>query len=223
MGSVLDKVVPNPFTKKDGSLVNPYLNYQGLLDSDKVNDRAKEYIQKATGLTPTEKPSAVTKIENMSYSPTSPSVEVGKRIADTSSYNNNAAKGQCVWYARGRAKEKLGVDPGALGNANQMWYNAKAEAKLSPSVDNIKPNTLLSFGRGTSAGGQNYGHVIYIEDVVGDTVYYTEGGSGYYKNGTDGVVKTATRQGILNGVNSSGARIGSNAIGLIDMTKYMKG
>ena len=145
---------------------------------------------------------------------------VGKRIANTASYNNDAAKGQCVWYVRGRAKEKLGKDTGAIGNANEMYYGAKASARLAPTVENIKPNTILSYQYGSGSLGQKYGHVIFIEDVVGDTVYYTEGGSGYYKNGTDGVVKTGTRQQILSGVNSAGARIGSNAIGLIDLSKY---
>lgn len=145
---------------------------------------------------------------------------VGKRVANTASYNNNAAKGQCVWYVRGRASEKLGKDPGAIGNANEMYYNAKADAKLSATTSNIKPNIIVSYGKGTSSAGAKYGHVIYIEDVVGDTVYYTEGGSGYYKNGTDGVIKTATREGILKGVNSSGSRMGSNVIGFIDLNKY---
>ncbi len=145
---------------------------------------------------------------------------VGQRIANTASYNNDAAKGQCVWYVRGRAKEKLGKDTGAIGNANEMYYGAKASARLAPTVENIKPNTILSYQYGSGSLGQKYGHVIFIEDVVGDTVYYTEGGSGYYKNGTDGVVKTGTRQQILNGINSAGSRIGSNAIGLIDLSKY---
>ena len=145
---------------------------------------------------------------------------VGKRIANTATYNNSAAKGQCVWYVRGRASEKLGKTVGALGNANQMWYNAKDSAKLSATKDNIKPNTIVSYSKGVTSAGQKYGHVIFIEDVVGDTVYYTEGGSSYYKNGTDGVVKTATKEGILNGVNTSGGRMGSGIIGLIDLSKY---
>ena len=145
---------------------------------------------------------------------------VGKKIANTSTYNNSAAVGQCVWYVRGRAKEKLGKEPGAIGNGNEMWYNAKDSAKLPATAENLKADTILSYKYGTSSAGQKYGHVIYIEDVVGDTVYYTEGGSGYYQSGTDGVVKTATRQQILNGVNSSGARIGSNPVGLIDLSKY---
>lgn len=146
------------------------------------------------------------------------SLKVGSRIANTATYSNSAAKGQCVWYVRGRAQEKLGVKTNSMGNANEMWYNA-GKAKVSASVDNIKPNMIVSYKYGTTEGGKKYGHVIYIEDVVGDTVYYTEGGSGYYKNGTDGVVKTATKQGILKGVNTNGKSMGSNVIGFIDVTK----
>lgn len=155
-------------------------------------------------------------------STTTGKLKAGSKVADIShsGYNNSAAKGQCVWYAKGRASEKLGVTLGSMGNGNEMWYNAKPEARLAATIENLKPNTLLSFKKGTSQAGQTAGHVIYIEDVVGDTVYYTEGGSGYYKNGTVGVVKTASRSDILNGVNSQGGRIGSGAIGLIDLSKY---
>jgi surface antigen len=125
-----------------------------------------------------------------------------------------------VWYVRGRAQEKLGITLGSMGNGNQMYTNAKKDAQLAPTVDNLKPDLIVSYGKGTSSAGQKYGHVIYIEDVVGDTVYYTEGGSGYYKNGTDGVVKTATRQGILDGVNSNGSRMGSEIKGFVDVSKY---
>jgi hypothetical protein len=34
------------------------------------------------------------------------------------------------------------------------------------------------------------------------------------------VIKTATREGILKGVNTSGSRMGSNVIGFIDLNKY---
>lgn len=42
----------NPFLKSDGSLVNPLLNYQKLLDNPNISSKAKSYIQSATGLTP---------------------------------------------------------------------------------------------------------------------------------------------------------------------------
>ena len=144
---------------------------------------------------------------------------VGQRITDTSKFNNDAAKGQCVWYVRGRAAEKLGVDPGALGHAKDVWYNAPSDKKVSATADNLRPNMIVSYASGPGTAAQ-YGHVIYIEDVVGDTVYYTEGGSTYYNKGTDGVVKTATRDGILNGKNNNGGTIGANVVGFIDLSKY---
>lgn len=142
--------------------------------------------------------------------------KVGTKIADVSGYNNSAAKGQCVWYVRGRMKQKFGKETGALGNGNQMWYNAKKSAKLAPTEANIKPNTIASYKTGLSAAGKKYGHVIYIEDVVGDTVYYTEGGSYYYNNGTIGTLKKASKKEILNG----SPKFGYGLIGFIDAENY---
>lgn len=240
----------NPFLKRNGELVNPFINYQKLLDNPKVNNTVKSYIQKATGLTPklvvptvekqltqeatdtsaTSTPKKTTP-KGTATNPTTTTKtnsvgtgafkdRVGQRITDTSKYSNGAAKGQCVWYVLGRASERNGKNITIGGNGNTMYYNAKEESKLSATPENLKGNTLLSYNKGTSNAGQKYGHVIFIEDVVGDTVYYTEGGSGYYKNGTDGVVKTATKEQILQGVNSAGSRIGSEPVGLIDLSKY---
>lgn len=43
----------NPFLDKNGNLFNPYINYQKALDSNAVSDKAKSFIQQATGLAPT--------------------------------------------------------------------------------------------------------------------------------------------------------------------------
>lgn len=141
------------------------------------------------------------------------SIKTGVKVANTKNYNNNAAYGQCVWYVRGRMKEKTGKDFGALGNANEVWYNAPKNSKLPASYESIKPNTVASYKTGSS--GSKYGHVIYIEAVDGDNVYYTEGGSGYHKNGTDGILKRTTKKDILNGTGG----YGSGLIGLIDISK----
>lgn len=44
----------NPFLNKNGELLNPYIDYQKILDNSRVNRKVKDYIQSATGLTPTE-------------------------------------------------------------------------------------------------------------------------------------------------------------------------
>lgn len=43
----------NPFLDKNGNVFNKYIDYQKLLDSPKVTQKAKEFISQATGLTPT--------------------------------------------------------------------------------------------------------------------------------------------------------------------------
>lgn len=137
---------------------------------------------------------------------------IGTVVANTSNYNNNAAPGQCVWYVRGRAVEKTGKDTGAIGNGNEMALNCNEEAKLAPSMDNLKEDVILSYRYGTSSAGQKYGHVIYIEGVNGDTVYYTECKSGGKAAGT---VKSATKEELFNGT----AGCGREVVGLIDVNK----
>lgn len=44
----------NPFLDKKGELINPYINYQKVLDNSEVTQKAKDYIQKATGITPAQ-------------------------------------------------------------------------------------------------------------------------------------------------------------------------
>ena len=45
----------NPFLDSSGNLVNKYIDYQKLLDSDKTNDKVKKFISQATGLEQTKK------------------------------------------------------------------------------------------------------------------------------------------------------------------------
>jgi len=49
----------NPFLDKDGNLLNKYIDYQGVLDNPNVATKAKDFIQKATGLSPTAQPATV--------------------------------------------------------------------------------------------------------------------------------------------------------------------
>ena len=74
----------------------------------------------------------------------------------------------------------------------------------------------MTYKVGTSEAGQTAGHVIYIEDVVGDTVYYTEGGYG----NSNGVVKKSTKDNIMKGLSGNNSTIGTYINGIIDVTKY---
>ncbi len=52
----------NPFVR-NGQLLNPYINYQAVLDNPSVTSKAKDFITQATGLTPT-----ANEPQNTSYS-----------------------------------------------------------------------------------------------------------------------------------------------------------
>ncbi len=95
---------------------------------------------------------------------------LGKRLADfknTKIYNsNNGIIAQCVWYVRCRALEKCGINTGITGNAN-TWYNQAKSKKLKLSPIPIS-NSIACFSNG------EYGHVIFIENVSDNTVFYTE-------------------------------------------------
>ncbi len=132
-------------------------------------------------------------------------------------FNNDADAGQCVWYARGRAYEIAGANVPALGNANQIYANAKDSAKLDPTVANIRQDIFVCYQVGTSATGQTAGHVIYIEGVDGNIVYYTENKSGGMPAGT---LKWTTAENLLKGKSGNGATIGTDCIGFVDVTKY---
>ncbi|APF28654.1 CHAP domain protein [Clostridium sporogenes] len=119
---------------------------------------------------------------------------------NSSAYNSNniftqcGFKGQCTWFTYGRVLEKLNMKlPSQFyGNAIDWWYS------------NIRSNTF-SYGSEPQAnsivvwsgGSKGYGHVGFVEKVVGDTIYYNEGNverRGYY----DGYVKTISKQAIKN-------------------------
>ena len=141
--------------------------------------------------------------------------KVGSVVANTSSsgYNNSSYYGQCVWYVRGRAAEKLGVKTKPLGNGNEIYYNAKDSAKITADINNIRGDTLACYKVGTSKAGQTAGHVIYIEAVDGDNVYYTECKSGGKAAGT---LKVTSKENLMQGIGQNGSRIGTGLEGFVD-------
>ncbi len=96
--------------------------------------------------------------------------QLGKRIANVYNYPKGTSYiGECVWYVRGRASEKLGVNTGITGNGCQ-WY-AGAKARGISTGWSVKSNSIACF-RATKTN--SYGHVIFVEEVIGNNVYYTE-------------------------------------------------
>lgn len=187
------------------------------IDKLSISDYAKSRMYDAFGWGDSEKalkgvPWNYVPSQNLS---TELDKKLGQDISAKSTYNNNAAYGQCVWYARGRADEKLGKYLPSMGNANEMYQNAKKNSQVEASPDNLRGDMLVTYRTGSSSLGLKYGHVIYIEAVDGDDVYYTEGGN--YKMA--GTLRKATRQQIMDG-KTNDRNLGKNVIGFIDVTKY---
>ena len=121
---------------------------------------------------------------------------VGKRIIDLNYYHSIKgyypykkrldSKGnmQCVGYAYARLEEKLGLSPdfnsgaGAKDIPNKAPNGAirtsasgqkyKIEVYKNDGGSHITANSFVSFGPGNS----KYGHVIYVEEVINNIVYY---------------------------------------------------
>lgn len=81
-------------------------------------------------------------------------------------------KGQCTWFTYGRTLEKLDVKlPNAFyGNAVEWWYD-NITKNVFPYGEEPKANSIAVW----SGGNLGYGHVAFVENVEGDTVYFNEG------------------------------------------------
>ena len=87
----------------------------------------------------------------------------------------NGQGGECTWYCWGRAYEKLGVKlpwfSGDSGNAKNWGTSA---FKAGYTVDTTPAaNTIM-----VSTGG-TWGHVMFVEKIVNNTAYITEGNYTY--------------------------------------------
>ena len=80
-------------------------------------------------------------------------------------------KGECTWYAWGRAYEKTGIQLGYRGNANS-W--------ISQAVSTPRANSVVVWTGGHS------GHVAFVEAYDGNTIYISEYNRVYhqYSEGT---------------------------------------
>lgn len=122
---------------------------------------------------------------------------VGKRLADFSTAAYNAdnplinSKGQCVWYCWGRAYEKTGIRLNTINSAN-TWFD-KLNTKGAVIVKDPYSPRVNSIA--VSLKGDK-GHVMFVEDVIGDTVYYTEANYELDNklDSRDGILKAVSKQ-----------------------------
>lgn len=155
----------NPFLKKDGSLVNPHLNYQTLLNNPNISQTAKKYISQATGLSPTEKttasptPTSATPTKTSTtttQSDVTPNNVVSEPTKTESTSIVDAAKKYMgtpyVWG--GESMEEGGMD------CSGFVYNALKDAGYN-------------VGRTTAQGYRKLGQVVSKADMqAGDLIFY---------------------------------------------------
>lgn len=151
------QAVINPFLDKNGNLFNPYINYQDALDSNAVSGKAKQFIQQATGLSPTQ---AVYSSADNAAVPASSDYS-GEKLSQTDSNIVNAAKNYIgtpyVWG--GESMSEGGMD------CSGFVYNALKDAGYN-------------VGRTTAQGYRSYGTSVSKSDMqAGDLVFFGKNGN----------------------------------------------
>lgn len=97
--------------------------------------------------------------------------------------------GQCTWFTYGRVIEKLGITlPSEFyGNAIDWWYANVRDGIYSYGTE-PRANSIAVW----SGGSKGYGHVGFVEQVEGNTVYLNEGNFNV-RGAYDGSVKTLSK------------------------------
>ena len=102
-------------------------------------------------------------------------------VVAEAAYANHNYDGRiaCTWYAWKRAQEKLGITfPNNWGHA-VSWYSNASIAGYETNSTIPKANSLAVWSHDTDS----MGHVAFVEEVIGNSVYLSEGGSLQSVNG----------------------------------------
>lgn len=138
----------NPFLDKSGNLINPYMNYQKVLDNPSVSAKAKSFIQQATGLSPT-----VTTEPAVSSAPVSSGTSDSSIVSAAKNYIGTPY----VWG--GESAAEGGMD------CSGFVYNALKDAGYN-------------VGRTTAQGYRSYGSTVSKEEMQpGDLVFFGKNGN----------------------------------------------
>ena len=84
---------------------------------------------------------------------------------------NGGVAGQCVWYALERFRTYSGVYPQTSGDAWNIANSARAYGWATSTVPRI--NSIVVFQPWQNGAG-SYGHVAYVQQVSGPSVYIAE-------------------------------------------------
>ncbi len=145
----------NPFVDKNGNLINPYINYQKVLDDDNVTKRAKQYIQEATGIQPTKPFDDV-------------ATSAGQRIKNANSYNEKVASVSKGLSISDAAQKYIGT-PYVWGGSSK----AHGGMDCSGFVYNALKDAGYDVGRTNAQGYRSRGTVVSKSDMQpGDLIFF---------------------------------------------------
>ncbi len=96
------------------------------------------------------------------------------RLAPPFSYQGSPVKGNCTWYAWGRAYEILQKNPGNFLNGNAyQWWDSNIKANGYKYGSTPKPGAIAVW-RSDLPGSGGFGHVAIVEKVDNGKVYISE-------------------------------------------------
>lgn len=150
----------NPFLNKSGNLVNPYLNYQKILDSSDTSSKVKSLIQEATGLSPTvsvQTPSAPVQTPAQTAAPAQP--DGATTPVRASSSDNNIVNAAQRYVGTPYVWGGESIDEGGM-DCSGFVYNALKDAGYK-------------VGRETAQGYRKFGNTVSKSDMQpGDLIFY---------------------------------------------------
>ena len=125
-------------------------------------------------------------------------IDIYGSIYKSKNYNNIAYTSVgCTWFAACRAQELTGVNT-TIWSGSALWNNGSGRYGWSTGKE-LKAPALVCYS----------GHVAVVEKIEGDTVYISEGGSGY-SDGDHGfcVIRTASKSQVMAGDSYMGSYLG---------------
>lgn len=152
----------NPFVKNDGSLVNPYINYQQVLDNSQTSDRVKRLISQATGLSPQTVTAERAQIpnytaQNLAVSPSASPAQTSSKSALVDSAKKFLGT-PYVWGGESMAEGGMDCSGFVYNALKGAGYNvgrdtAQGYRKLGTAVNksDLKEGDLIFFGTGDKA------------------------------------------------------------------------
>ncbi len=155
----------NPFVRRDGSLSNPYINYQKVLNQSEVAPGVAEKISRATGLTPS-------------------------RVSGTDA---DVVNGYNRWKARQNTEETPAAQMGTAGSGGKATYNVQKFSVSKAGADYVNKNspfsgysiTSYTGARNTGIKGASTFHAGIDRAVPEGTAVSVPINTTFYRSGSD--------------------------------------